>query len=317
MPQHQGRPDLDLRDIIPAYEAYLFGGGTSTAGVSRVRATPWGDVVEEAAYEEEPEVDPFAFWEWSPPEEPMTWGAGPTLCSTSQEVALAGPAFAWDVNGWYRTIGVPFPYVDATQGALSKAYIVSEGQSSARATYYLKRLLDRDVRALYDTAPLGQPFLDDDYVQDELKARAAHEAARRSKRGDYTSAETVMDEWGYRLDEHAGTGVDKPRRKSKDLDSPEELPEGDPSPWMYSIWLWRTQTRPADVADLESWQTMLVRSAAGLSKRTRFAVGVAGKIDQPFLVTRVHDEQVVFIREGEEATQDLADQAAAALDNTD
>lgn len=306
------RPDLDLSDILPAYQQFITGRGTSTAGVNRIRATPEGDVWEPQEVGDEGAIPDHLYVQWFDSDDPRRVGNGPRTCSTSQEVAQHGLPFAWDVNGWYRSIGVPFPYINATQGVLSRSYVASGGQNSHRATYYLRRLLDRDVRPLYDAMPLGHQFLDDDFVQEALKAKAAAEAARRSKDGFYTKPEAVMDEWGYKIEENDETGVDNQVKKVLDRVAPEE-DSFEPIEWVYAYWLWQTRKYIADAAPLEQWQGLLVSALAQRQQRVQIAVGRSGKSEHPYTVGKFDGVWVVFLHEDQDPTEDLAARAADAL----
>lgn len=312
------RPDLDLSDILPYYREFM---DPSTVGINHVRPR-YGEHEE---YVEQPmgheEVIPEHLYErhrkpWMPTTlDPFRVGNGPTVCSTSREMVSARPAFSWDVNGWYRTLGVPFPYVHATSGVLSKAYVASGGQQSPRATYYLKRLLNKAVRAEYDAMPLGEgKFLDDEYVQQEMKARAQAEASRRSRDGSYTKAKDVLDEWGYVVDEDDDPGVDKYRKSRKDRDSPETDAYG-PIEWTYSYWLWKTPQVWGSTTRLETWQTLLVSALSEAGHNVGLTVGLMGKQPQDYAVGLFDGHWIVFLNSEREPTQEMAAKAASALMN--
>lgn len=301
------RRDLDLAEILPAYREHL---GVGTAGVNFVDEKRRGD------------RDPFehdaipkslyAHQRGTFGEKPLRMGTGPATCSTCVDVISARPTFAWDVNGWYRIIGVPWSYVQATSGALSRSYIASNGQASARATYCLKRLLDRPSRAAYDRAPLGDPFLDDQYVQDEIKARAQAEASARSAKGKHTIATEVMDEWGYLLrpEEDEPDHLDGEAPPGQDEATPEE-DSFDPIEWVYSYWLWKTygglQSR------IEQWQTLLVSALSARKARVDLAVGFMGHQPHDYTVGLFDGYWVVFLNDKVEPTSEMADKAADAL----
>lgn len=310
------RPDLDLSDILPAYQTFITGHGTSTAGVNRIHATPEGDKWMPMEVGDEGRIPHHLFGESTrrDPLKPWRIGNGPPVCSTSQVLVSARPSFAWDVNGWYAKVGVPFPYVNATSGVLSRSYVATGGQASPQATYYLKRLLDKAVRGLYDTYPLGVQFLDDDYVQEALKRKAAEEAARRSRDGSYTKAETVMDEWGYKVDEIVEDGLDTDKPDVLNDLAPVEDSRFDPIEWVYSYWLWQTTlSMEPSTQELEEWQRLLVSVLAQRGERVEIAVGRSGKSPHPYTVGRFDGYWVVFLHEDEEPTKDLATRAADAL----
>jgi hypothetical protein len=312
------RPDLDLSDILPAYQGFLTGEGTSTAGINRIRATPEGDVWEPKIVGDEESIPTHLYWDWGQTRDrskPILVGNGPKTCSTSQVMALGRPLFSWDVNGWYRTLGVPFPYINATSGVLSQSYVANGGQESARATYYLKRLLNRPVRASYDLSELGSLFLDDEYVQDEIKARAAAEAGRRSARGSYTDPRAVMDEWGLVVEEKDDEEVDTGPDKVLTGVQPEDSPDLDPVEWVYSYWLWNTEKDYADSVQLERWQNLLVSAVALKGLQLNIAVGLAGSQPEGYAVTCQEGTWVMYLEEGRDPTAELAGQAAEVLLN--
>lgn len=310
------RPDLDLSDILPAYREFL-GEYESTAGINFVKAS----VPEDQDYQEaslgwgssQPHLQAgYVPRSMAARDEPYRVGNGPEVCSTSRVLVSTRPSFGWDVNGWYATIGVPFPYVDATSGALSRSYMAAGGQESPRATYFLKRLLNKAVRGLYDAYPLGEQFLDDEYVQDAIKARAADEAGRRSADGSYTKAQSVLDEWGYKLEEEDTPGVvDTTSNDVLDGVSPEDSPF-EPIEWIYSHWLWRS-TKVDATQQLERWQGLLVSALSQQGHHTHLAVGLCGDQPKPYAVRHVDGHWVVFLGENEEPTEELAALAAASL----
>lgn len=302
------RDALDLSEILPAYQEFL-GDYESTASIhfvdqDRPSPDPW----------ERQEAIPQHLYApvFTKPSAPTRVGTGPATCSTCTEVVAAGPVFAWDTNSWYRTLAVPFPYVQAASGALSKAYVAVGGQTSARATYYLKRLLNKAVRGLYDTSPLGEKFLDDEYVQAEMKAAAQAEASRRSATGSYTSATEVLDEWGYNLEENNEGVVDTVEESVQDVAAPESPNDQQPAEWTYSYWLWNSLGMQGTVR-LEQWQANLVSVLSRQGQRLNLAVGLVGDHDHPYRVAKVDGHWVVFLHEQTEPTPDLAATAAESL----
>lgn len=238
---------------------------------------------------------------------PFKVGSGPKSCSTSMAlVPVSRPAFAWDVNGWYRYLGIAFPYVNATKGALAKAYVARGGSSDDRATYYLNRLLDRAVRAEYDAMPCGEQFLDDAYVQAALKQRAVDEASRRSADGRYTQPESVLDEWGYLnlLDDLVDTlGSDVDRGHVEDEDQVFSA-----AGWTYAYWLWKTRGSGGS-AHLALWQSLLVRAMSDHGVTMDLSVGLMNDQPQESVVGKFPDRLVFFLHEDVEPDLDTARQA--------
>lgn len=83
-------------------------------------------------------------------------GAGPLVFSTST-VIQPFPLVKWDVNGYYRDLGVS---VEATKKEMVDAYTEAQGHEDARRTYVLKQLLNSVIRRKYDAVPLGSVFVD-------------------------------------------------------------------------------------------------------------------------------------------------------------
>ena len=294
--------DLDLSDILPAYREHL-GGHRGTAGINFVDT--------DRQPEHDRSHDPIPRSLYAPKrvmsQEPERIGNGPTTCSTVTDVVSTRPTYAWDVNGWYRSIGVPFPYVNAATATLSRAYIAAVGQESARATYCLKRLLDRPSRAVYDAWPLGEVFLDDQWVEDAMKRKAQAEASRRSNDGTYTEAISVLDEWGYRIE-------DEEEEPDETSDSMPEEPGPDtyePIEWTYSYWVWRS--RGGSTTRLEHWQALLVSALSVRGARVHLAVGLMGDQPQDYVVGRFDGHLIVFLHEGREPTEEMAARAADEL----
>lgn len=261
---------------------------------------------------------------WSDPSEALTlWSQdepnlvlpplGAATCSSSRALT-AGPTHSWDVNGWYRTLGVPWPYVNATSGILSKCYIASGGQKSPRATYYLKRLLNRRVRAAYDAAPLGVRFLDDDYVQEELRMALNDEASVRRANGEDIDLAEVLAEHGYHLLDDTPDGT-------KDLDTTSNGGKNDlarptqEARWGFGYWLWRSVIDATEAERLmRDWQHLLIANLAGRGIVTSFGVGVVGgDCEDGFVVATVDGHRVVFLHESAPCGPEQADSAATAL----
>jgi hypothetical protein len=298
---------LDLAEILPAYREHL---GVGTAGVNFVDERRRGDrdphdhdLIPKSLY---------AHKRGTFGEKPLRVGVGPQTCSTCTDVVSAKPSFAWDVNGWYRAVGVPWPYVDVVRGALARAYIASGGQTSARATYCFKRLLDKPSRTSYDLMSLGDVFLDDLYVQDAMKAKAQAEASARSAKGTFIDAVTVLDEWGYLLrPDESDFRLDGEPEPVQDEGTPEDDDWFDPAEWTYSYWLWRTYG--GLTSRIEQWQTLLVSALSARKARVDLAVGFMGKQPQDFVVGLFDGHWIVFLDDKTEPTMDMAVRAADAL----
>jgi hypothetical protein len=298
------RPDLDLSGILPDYREHM---SESTAGVNFVdgkrKADPFEDqeAIPKRLYA--PERSAMV-------DDPWRVGNGPATCSTRRTATSTRPLYAWDVNGYYRELGIPWPYVDATRGVLRKAFYAVNGHESARLTYCFKQLLNPAVRAEYDEWPLGEEYLHDEYVQDAIKKRAAFEASKRTQDGTYTHAETILDEWGFimKYDEVLGDRFDTSSGKGQD-DPGQSF---DPIEWVYSYWLWKSFG--TDVARLQTWQTLLVSELANRDEQIDLAVGSVGKVPHDYVIGFVDNEfWVVFLNNKVEPDPVIAATAVSAL----
>jgi hypothetical protein len=251
------RDDLDISGIITKYETF-------TKSPVQPSRTPW-----------EAPVRP------GEGETPGREGFGPLRCSTSRAVAQQRLLFAWDPNRYYRDLGVPWPYVNASKGSLMRYYMHQDGQSSVRMTYCLKQLLNH--REEYDALPLGIPFMNDTYVQAALKQRAIDEAQRRCAEGDYATADEILDEWGYILKDDPDD--DHFHDEEAGLPRILDTPPGEES---------------ALIRELEMAVPTLV-------------VGMVGKTPHEYLVGKTGQDWVVYLNSGATVSQDLARKAATAL----
>lgn len=302
------REPLDVSEIVSHYREFL--DGESTVGINHIRHDP------------EYQGDPYSFGpvpqRYKAPEEsvddPLLVGDGPSVCSSSLTVAQGRPVLAWDPNRYYRSLGIPWPYVHATRKDLREAFYARDGHSSHWLTHCLKMLLDPGFRAYYDALPLGERNLDDPYIQDELKAKAADESGRRARQGKQVRPEDVLDEWGYKLtpesNELAEQDVlDNDRFNRFDDDNAPHGPDG--ADWGFAYYLWKTHRRAPDL--LSAWQTSLVSFLGASERPPAIAVGLLGREPHEYVIAQVKGTWVVFLNQKTEVSAALAKTAANAL----
>lgn len=110
--------------------------------------------------------------------------------STSTDLVKV-PQVVWDVNGYYKSLGVP---CDASRSEIRSAYQRCRGQESAWLTMVVKTLLGPE-RLDYDSVPLGQLYVD------EVVLRFAQRVAldRQHSLGDEACGEETLDwpAWGW------------------------------------------------------------------------------------------------------------------------
>jgi len=216
-------------------------------------------------------------------ERPYLVGDGPVTCSTSQVVDLVP---IWDVNGYYADLGVG---TRATKGQIAKRYR-AVGTTSARLTYVVKQLLNREVRRAYDACPLGSVFLDEEVLAHIRRARAK----AVSEAGD-----TVAESQG----EPPQAVLDTVPVAVQDSISPDV--------WGYAHYQW--ESLPADQERLRQWQTAVVSAASAHGVTVQIAVGSSGGTRPPVEVTVVGTRIVVFLHEQHGMTDALVQQAVSPL----
>lgn len=246
--------------------------------------------------------------------DPFLQGSGPAVFSTCTELSVV-PAFIFDVNGYYRELGVP---TNATRKQLRMAYYDVDGQSSSRLTYVLKQLLNPAVRAEYDACPLGSRFLDR-YVEAAIRAKVMREHQRRMaerRAAGMVVSEQVEKEVMKRLFRDVGMDAnfddDTP---VESLDETPDVPQDVNRPaksFGYAYYLWRTHVRsPDDLMALATWQELLVSAFSKRGARTQIAVGLLGGLPHPWVLARVGYREVIFLNRLEPPTAALAERAAA------
>lgn len=281
------RPDLDLKEILKNFEVF---GGTPRLQQTPVHAPEYFSVLDEASVPPEP------------PDEPFRQGWGPRWCSSETALDIT-PRICWDVNGYYRGLGVHWK---ATRKELGEAFLARDGHSSPWLAYVLSQLLNPEVRRAYDRSPPGEPFLDDDFVQADLARKAYEEARRRTLvEGVETHRDRVLEEWGLSAvkpgDANALDQVDS------DSGGGQDEPSSSQETWEYAFYLWRTVT--GSLEHLKCWQELLLRELSVLGYTVRFSVGMIGKETAPYLLRSVGQDFIIFLNEDFLPTPELAARA--------
>lgn len=253
-------------------------------------------------------ISSFGRWGASPPEEghPALWGSGPAECSSCTELSVV-PDYIFDVNGYYRELGV---HPKATRKELRQAYQAKGGQSSARLTYIFRQLLNPQTRFAYDCTPLGEVFMDD-YIRDRLNnamrirlydrmADLAQQGVDMDSLDDSSMARDIYSEMGFDIDGDTPVEV---------VDSPPPSGEDDPRPakFEYAYYMWATHLRedPEVQSRMAHWQRVLVSAFSREGVRIKFAVGLHGKPNR-WIQALVGYRTVFFLNREEEPTEALA-----------
>ena len=87
---------------------------------------------------------------------PRKIGEGPATFSAS--LSLDRQPFVWDCNQLYARLRIP---TDATRIEIAKAYLELDGHLDYRLTYAFAVLVNKTMRRLYDSMPLGSILSND------------------------------------------------------------------------------------------------------------------------------------------------------------
>lgn len=186
-------------------------------------------------------------------------GLGPVWWSTSRQIATRLAAPCYDVNGYYRTLGIPWPYTHASIRDLRKAYLARGGPDDARMTQAFVTFLNPVQKAIYDATPLGQKYLDP-----EERVRRKVESLRLSQqlRAQGMSVEDALATGRYEVVDNAD--------KASDDDS---NPARESTPYPYSIFL--SDAEDYDLGVLARWQEHLLDAVQEVGAGPgRMALGV-------------------------------------------
>jgi len=220
--------------------------------------------------------------------------------STSGALLLRRPHI-WDVNGYYRALGVD-PY--STKAQLRAAYMALGGPESTRLTYILKQLLQDDVRAAYDATPLGSIFFDE-VIAEAVRRQVTQETAERRLSGDTLAFEETDEqvEMAHLLG------------KSFRLLDRETRSEEDGSGSQTWAWYeWKITSEPYSIRLVERWRNLLLTIAQDCGLVARLAVGIHdGPTGEPVFVTPVGYRLVAFLHQAHEPTEHDAVEALHAL----
>lgn len=210
---------------------------------------------------------------------PVAVPAGPYEFATAQELE-PWPTIVWDVNGYYRELGV---YPKATRTELKLAYQAKKGWGSARLTYILRQLLDDEIRAAYDSSRPGSVFFD------EYIARWFHEQ---------TLNDSIKEEGRLlTLDERLAKGQEEMdlsqyMNRPYDLDKP--LDDEVPLAWRWGYYLYGAYAHNHEL--LNRWQTLLLTSKS--LKPEKLCVGLLAASDTaPVRLVLIGLRLVAFVRE--------------------
>lgn len=211
---------------------------------------------------------------------PSVVRCGPATWSTCTALARREHLrLCWDVNRYYRDLGIGWPYTDASRGDLRRAYLALDGPNNARLTYVFTQLLNGQVKAWYDAMPFGSVF-PDRYTYEQQRLTGKPIAPGSSKE----SADTLSE------------SLDSNGHPTEDEDAPEEYP--------YTVFLWGTDKY--DPAVLGRWQTLLIQVATLRRLDLQISLGVMEGEGAEWAVGYQRDIPLVFVDRWAQPTREDA-----------
>lgn len=184
---------------------------------------------------------------------------GPFGWSTSRVLARRASVVCYDVNGYYRDLGIEHPYVHATAGDIRRAFLERGGPDDPRLTMIFTTFLDPLRKAEYDAMPLGTRYLD----EEERMARRWRDIAAR-QRGEIPDEEWEAAPATGSLDSEPELGKDGPYPAKETARTPDIYP--------FTILLRDTSTY--NLVVLEQWQNLLIDAVQRQGGPSKIGLGV-------------------------------------------
>lgn len=225
--------------------------------------------------------------------EPHPNRADSEMSFSTSEALLPSPLFVWDVNAYYRDLGVPSW---ATRKEIKARYQEIDGQSSERLTYIVKVLLDAEKRKAYDSCPLGTKYFD--YYYDRMAKEILEQEASASRAAGEEFETEPID-----FSDAIGKPVSvAPERASN---------RRDPRPTQWGHFLWSSTCNDTD--RLAEWRSSLTGAFSSKGDVRSLSVGFHAGREDSWVAHPVGEALVVFLHEDEKPTTELAAQVADHL----
>ena len=246
---------------------------------------------------------------WFDPSEPYLRGGRQPEFSTCTALALREAALVWDVNRYYRDLGIGAPY-KPTRPEIRRAF--RQGPRGPRETFCLRQLMDRETRDRYDFAPWGTRFMDE-YVWAEQKEKVLAEMVRRRMdTEDQDLVRSVFRALGVPVqdvDTPESTDIlDNDSKVDKDGDSSKA-----PASYAYGYYLWKATDHPRDREVLARWQPLVIRSLSDLGVTMVVSLGLMGRTPHEWSIGRVGYREVAYFNRETEPSAEVAAKVATAL----
>lgn len=228
---------------------------------------------------------------------PVALGSGPLECSSETALSVR-PVWIYDVNGYYSALEVdPNLKPSPTKASLMRAFYILQprGPEDEWITYAFTQLIKPEVRDVYDTLIPGQKYFDR-FEEEILRRKVKDEALRRmADRGDDLLDADIFAQEQKDLFEEAGLNTDTPEEVLDEVGSAEQDALVPPR-FSYAYYLWRTRIRSEDQLELlGEWQGLLAVALSRRGIKTKFSVGLMGRMPQAWVMARVGFREVYFL----------------------
>jgi hypothetical protein len=245
------------------------------------------------------------------PEQPMLYGRQEMADTSTCTDLVRLPGVIWDVNGYYRALGISFPHREpTTKSGLRQAHRAAGGLDDRWKTYALKQLKDEAVRAVYDAMPLGQPYIDD-YWNEFFDNEAKKEALRKVASGEVELDEAITKENIDKIKKEWGIELDAEPENETPAAPAAKAPTTVHLTWSYYLWRCDYASTVRHQARLDTWRTMLVEAFRDRRMRLTFRVGFFGKQPHPWIQLEREGHLILLLNKDQEPTREYAAQAAA------
>lgn len=247
---------------------------------------------------------------WGDPDRPYLYGGFSPEFSSCTDLVVPKTGLIWDVNRYYRDLGIEAPYWLDRPG-IRRAF--REGARGARETFCFKQLMNPTVRAKYDAAPWGTKLMDP-FEWQRMKDKALAEMMRR--RMDTEDVDLIKAVFSA-----LGVPVSAPdEEETQDIldnhgDGSDDAPEPIQTPGLYAFgyYLWRTSDREQDREVLAAWQPLIVRAMSDLGVKMRISLGLMGRTPFQWSIGNVGSRTVAYLNRETEPNPDVAVKIATSF----
>ena len=228
------------------------------------------------------------------PSRPTLVGYGPSEFATT--MAVEPWPFIWDVNLYYRDLGLALPYRH-NRKQIRQAYMSNDGHNSNRLTMIVKTLLDPKQRIKYDTMRPGETFIDLEII-DRLHSLLADDGDSNDENDDDDVApiKELLDELVETMEGYLDRSI------------PSDLI------WSYYVWNCAPMLTDARRSLLAEWRGLISKYLAE-STCTLDTAGVGFVSGQGVAVTKVGFRWVFLIGEHAIPNDVLASQAVLEFEH--